>query len=271
MDKISIVTISYNCKDVIEETILSVIGQTYANIEYIIIDGASTDGTLEIINKYKDKIDYLKSESDKGIYDAMNKGLKAASGDYIIFMNAGDSFYNNNVIECFLPQIEKDTIIAHGDIMVVGKYFKYHTKPRPIESMKERMAVKHQATFTKLDYHKAHTFDASFRSSGDYDFFYKAYFRDKVKFQYIPLCVANFDNLGTSNTNFKRSFRENRRIWGKENNYLFIIKQEITLSLWQLKRFIKNNFFSEEKRIEHETKRAMLEGKVYNLEERINI
>lgn len=271
MEKISVVTIAYNCNAIIEDTIKSVIEQTYTNIEYIIIDGASTDGTVDVIRKYSDKINYFVSEPDKGIYDAMNKGLRAATGDWIIFMNAGDSFYNNTVIERLVPQIEKDTIIAHGDIMVVGKNFKYHTKPRPIEAMKDRMAVKHQATFTKLSYHKTHPFDTSFRSSGDYDFFYKAYYKDNVKFQYIPLCVANFDNSGTSNANFKRSFREDRRIWGKENDYLFIIKQEITLAIWQFKRWIKNYIISNDKRIAHERKKAAMIGKVYELNEDINI
>lgn len=271
MDKVSIVTIAYNCQSVIEETLLSVIGQTYANTEYIIIDGASTDSTVDIIKKYIGKIDYFKSEPDKGIYDAMNKGLQAATGDWVIFMNAGDSFYNNTVIERFVPQIEEGTVIAHGDIMVVGKFFKYHTKPRAIELMKDRMTVKHQATFTRLDYHKAHPFDTSFRSSGDYDFFYKAYFRDKVRFQYIPLCVANFDNSGTSNANFKRSFREDRRIWGKENDYMFIIRQEITLAIWQLKRWVKNHIISNDKKIAHERKKAEQIGKVYELNENPNI
>ncbi len=265
MDKISVITISYNCKDVIEDTILSVIGQTYINIEYIIIDGASTDGTVNVIRRYADKINYFVSEPDKGIYDAMNKGLNAATGDWVIFMNAGDSFYNNTVIERFVPQIDIDTVIAHGDIMVIGKHFKYNRKPEPIGEMKDRMTVRHQATFTRLAYHKEHPFDTSFRSSGDYDFFYKAHFRDNVKFQYIPLCVANFDNTGTSNVNFKRSFRENRRIWGKENDKSFIIKQEITLYIWQLKRWIKNHFISEEKRVEHEKMKASNIGKVYEL------
>lgn len=271
MEKISVITISYNCKDVIEDTILSVIGQTYINIEYIIIDGASTDGTVNVIRRYADKINYFVSEPDKGIYDAMNKGLNAATGDWVIFMNAGDSFYNNTVIERFVPQIGKDTIIAHGDIMVIGKHFKYPRKPEPIEQMKERMTVRHQATFTKLSYHKEHPFDTSYRSSGDYDFFYKAYFKDNVKFQHIPLCVANFDNTGTSNVNFKRSFRENRRIWGKENDYSFIIKQEITLAIWQLKRWIGNQIISTDRNITHEKSNTSKQNKVYELNEEINI
>ena len=97
--KNSIVTVSYNAVATIESTILSVINQTYSNVEYIIIDGGSTDGTVDIIKKYQDKISYWISEPDQGIYDAMNKGLKIASGEWINFMNSGDSFVHTEVLE----------------------------------------------------------------------------------------------------------------------------------------------------------------------------
>lgn len=269
MKKVSVVTICYNCQTVIEATILSVLGQTYRNIEYILIDGASKDGTMEVVNRYRDKIDYISSEPDKGIYDAMNKGLRACTGDYVIFMNAGDEFYNSTVIERFVPQIESDTVIAHGDIMCVGGSFKYHVKPSPLEMMNTRMTVKHQATFVRTDYHKSHPFDDSFRSSGDYDFFYKAHFRDGVKFQYIPLCVANFDISGTSNVNFRRSFRENLRIWGRENDILLKFKQELTFLSWDIKRWIKQHLMSEEKRLEVTKRRIAQNSCVYELEEEV--
>ena len=97
--KISVVTVCYNAADTIEKTILSVLNQTYHDIEYIIIDGGSTDGTVEIIRKYADKIAYWVSEPDKGIYDAMNKGIEVATGEWINFMNAGDRFYKSDVIK----------------------------------------------------------------------------------------------------------------------------------------------------------------------------
>ena len=96
---ISIVTVSYNAVLTIEQTILSVINQTYPNVEYIIIDGGSTDGTVDIIKKYEDKIAYWVSEPDKGIYDAMNKGVVVATGEWINFMNAGDIFTDGDVID----------------------------------------------------------------------------------------------------------------------------------------------------------------------------
>lgn len=95
--KLSVITVVYNGEAFLEDTIKSIINQTYENIEYIVIDGASTDGTLNIIKKYEDKIDYWVSESDLGIYDAMNKGIDVASGEFINFLNAGDRFVDEHV------------------------------------------------------------------------------------------------------------------------------------------------------------------------------
>ena len=110
---ISIVTVSYNAVLTIEQTILSVINQTYPNVEYIIIDGGSTDGTVDIIKKYEDKIAYWVSEPDKGIYDAMNKGVVVATGEWINFMNAGDIFTDGDVIDKLFHQ----NIIINNEIM----------------------------------------------------------------------------------------------------------------------------------------------------------
>ena len=114
--KISVVTVCYNAADTIEKTMLSVLNQTYHDIEYIIIDGGSTDGTVEIIRKYADRIAYWVSEPDKGIYDAMNKGIKVATGEWINFMNAGDEFVDEGVIEKLFQNRTIDTVgVVFGD------------------------------------------------------------------------------------------------------------------------------------------------------------
>src|ERR1700761_112956 len=117
--RLSIITIVYNNASDIERTILSVINQTYKNIEYIIIDGASTDGTLNIIGKYRDSISKLVSEPDKGIYDAMNKGLQQATGDYVLFMNSGDEIYAGDTVEKIF-NTEPDADIYYGETEMIN-------------------------------------------------------------------------------------------------------------------------------------------------------
>ncbi|MBA3025313.1 MAG: glycosyltransferase [Sulfurimonas sp.] len=120
---ISIVTVVYNGEEYLEATIQSIINQSYKNIEYIIIDGGSTDGTLDIIKKYEDKIKYWVSEKDRGIYDAMNKGVLVATGEWINFMNAGDIFYNENVLNEVFPEekILKDFDLIYSNTLLDGK------------------------------------------------------------------------------------------------------------------------------------------------------
>lgn len=125
---ISIVTVSYNAVLTIEQTILSVINQTYPNVEYIIIDGGSTDGTVDIIKKYEDKIAYWVSEPDKGIYDAMNKGGLKATGDFIQFLNAGDWFENEYVIEKIFKDWYKRVDVIYGDMIIRRSDGVYYAK-----------------------------------------------------------------------------------------------------------------------------------------------
>lgn len=112
--KISIITIVLNDKQNIEETIQSVVSQNI-EIEYIVIDGASTDGTLDVLQKHKDKIDTIISEKDSGIYKAMNKAIDMANGEWICFMNSGDMFYDSKVLKNILPKIDDSVDIVYGD------------------------------------------------------------------------------------------------------------------------------------------------------------
>jgi glycosyltransferase involved in cell wall biosynthesis len=119
--RISIITVVFNAGEVMENTILSIRNQTYKNIEYIVVDGASTDGTLELINRYKSFIDKWISEPDKGIYDAMNKGLEMAGGDYVWFINAGDRLYSSTLIEDIFSANPPFCDIYYGETMIIDK------------------------------------------------------------------------------------------------------------------------------------------------------
>lgn len=116
---ISIITVIYNSVDLLPGTIESVIGQTYPNIEYIVVDGSSKDGTVAVIEKYQEQIDQWVSEPDKGLYDAMNKGLKMATGDFVWFMNAGDHLYAPDTVEKMVQKWQPDTDILYGEVMLV--------------------------------------------------------------------------------------------------------------------------------------------------------
>ena len=118
MSKLSIITINYNDKEGLKKTIESVINQTWQDFEFIVIDGGSTDGGKEIIEQYTSKIDYWVSEPDKGIYNAMNKGIRAATGDFVLFLNSRDIFYNNEVLLNADSLISNDFGIYYGDVIV---------------------------------------------------------------------------------------------------------------------------------------------------------
>lgn len=219
--KISVVTVCYNAADCIEHTILSVLNQTYPDIEYIIIDGGSTDGTVDIIKQYTGRLAYWISEPDKGIYDAMNKGIAVATGDYINFMNAGDSFAHNSTISDIVYQITEDADIAYGDT-----FFKFRTqcmlrKPLSLPAMSKKPPFCHQSTFIKSKFHKKHLFDTSYRIVADYNFFYNCYFNWHAKFQYISYGVAVYNcEEGVSTDNLRSILLEKFRIWGIDRNWI---------------------------------------------------
>jgi len=153
--KLSVITIVYNNVRDIERTMLSVLNQTYTNIEYLIIDGASTDGTLDIIDKYRDRISQLISEPDNGIYDAMNKGLAIATGDYVLFMNSGDELYTNTTVANVFAAVD-DADIYYGETEMIndaGESLgqRRHKAPAQLnyKSFKYGMSVSHQAIYIK--------------------------------------------------------------------------------------------------------------------------
>lgn len=237
--KISVITVCYNAVDTIEETMLSVLNQTYDNIEYIIIDGGSTDGTVDIIKKYADRLAYWVSEPDRGIYDAMNKGIDAAIGDYINFMNAGDTFNNSEALSEVSNLLIGDAEIIYGDTIFKAPSGEYLRKTLPIEEIIHRMPFGHQSTFVKNRLMKETPFDTSFVSSGDFKFFYDCY-KSKKKFRYIPITIAKYENnCGMSIDNYRIVLKENAIITGDIDKPFWQIKYYITTSFRDLKKIIK--------------------------------
>lgn len=253
--KITVVTVTYNAEKVLEKTIQSVINQTYANIEYIIIDGASKDNTMDIVNKYRDRISIVVSEPDKGIYDAMNKGIRLATGDWINFMNAGDSFAGEDVMEKFISQIDPLTIIAYGDANMLFHSSVVVWRAFPLHNMKERMPFCHQTVFVKTIYHREHPFDISYRLAGDYNFFYKSYFDEHVKFQHIALIVSNFDASDGLSTVVSLRLKENARLKGTKRTVCWYIKFYMAILIHYIKQFVK--FFLPQSVIEKKKQKSL--------------
>lgn len=187
---VSIITVVFNGEKFLEQTILNVINQTYKNIEYIIIDGGSTDSTLNIIQKYSDRIDYWISEPDKGIYHAMNKGIALAKGELIGIINS-DDWYELNAIEEVVKAYKGDSTIIYGLMRhVINEKFAevYAAYPTSIPSK----MIPHPTCFVpKSVYDKYGVFDLSYHSCADYHFILKVY-RENVPFVMIEKILANF-------------------------------------------------------------------------------
>lgn len=176
--KLSVITIVYNNVKDIERTMLSVLNQTYTNIEYILIDGSSTDGTKEIIYKYKDRLAQFISEPDKGIYDAMNKGLALATGDYVLFMNSGDEIYAHETVEHVFSSAPSGDIY-YGETEMFDENWKSlgqrrHSAPEHFDwhSFKYGMNVSHQAIYIKRSL--TEPYDLQYKYSSDIDWIIKA-------------------------------------------------------------------------------------------------
>jgi len=175
---LSVITVVYNNVSDIERTLLSVLNQTYQNIEYIVIDGASTDGTLDVINKYDNRIARIISEKDKGIYDAMNKGLKMASGNYVIFINSGDEFFDTETVAAVFASAD-DADIYYGEtemINAAGQSLgqRRHKAPRKFtwRGFKYGMSISHQAIYIKRSI--IEPYDSRYQMSADIDWILRA-------------------------------------------------------------------------------------------------
>ena len=201
MPLVSVVTVVLNKKSEIEETILSVITQSYGNIEYIVIDGGSNDGTLDIIKKYGYAIDKWISKKDAGIYDAMNKAIDLATGQWINFMNAGDAFVSNSVLnDIFTRNLHKECDILFGDHQVSYKDGKVkNISAGNIENLWKGSQFCHQASFVKLEAHKRRKFNISKKIVADFDFFYESK-KSKLRFKRIELFVARCEAGGLSDS-----------------------------------------------------------------------
>lgn len=204
---VSIITVSFNSKPNIERTIQSIINQTLSEKEYIIIDGGSTDGTIEIIKRYQDKITKWVSERDKGIYDAMNKGIDLAEGKWIIFINSGDTFASNNTLKEIKKHLLNDNIdFLYGNTIV--KYKEYENTPLLIKAdpRPERFSFYHQSVFVKTSILKKERFKIDLLAA-EYEIYNRLLYKG-YKFSYINLPISIYESGGISDKKQIKHFIE---------------------------------------------------------------
>jgi len=212
---VTIVTVVYNDEKNIEKTIQSIINQRYKNIEYIVIDGGSKDGTVEIINKYIEFINYFISETDSGIYDAMNKAIDLASGDWINFMNSNDWFCDEKVLTKVFSDYPDNADFIYGHSIWKGEKKEIKDYARPLETMWQRICFTHQSLFVRTSLMQTCKFDTSFEIVSDYHFYFTRYING-YNFHNSNIFIATVSAGGLSHNQLWKRTKER---WGIVRNH----------------------------------------------------
>lgn len=209
MKKFSILTINLNNREGLKKTIESIVNQTFKDFEFIVIDGGSTDGSVDIIKAYSAKIDYWVSEPDKGIYNAMNKGILKATGEYCNFMNSGDCFHQKDVLEKVYPECQEDIVV--GKVFMEGYGIWGH--PYPTITMIDLInGLPHQAIFVKTSILIDNPYDENLCIFSDWKFLLELLILKNSTFRSIDVIVANYENGGISKTNIELCIIEKDKV-----------------------------------------------------------
>lgn len=226
--KFTIITVTYNAAKVLEETIQSILSQSYKNVEYIIVDGQSKDGTLQITDKYRRWIHCLISEPDKGLYDAMNKGIQLATGDYLCFLNAGDKFHEANTLQHIVHSLKENELpdVIYGETAIVdhnGKFLHMRRLSAPEnlnwKSFKKGMLVCHQAFFAKRELAVQEPYFLRYRFSADFDWCIRIMKKARLLHN-THLTLIDYLNEGMTTRNHKASLKERFRIMVKHYGWI---------------------------------------------------
>jgi glycosyltransferase involved in cell wall biosynthesis len=240
--KISLITPTYNSASTIARTIQSVLAQNYPDLEYIVFDGASTDNTKKIVNDYLDRLNIkFISEPDNGIYDAMNKGIKIATGDIIGILNSDDFYDNNNVLSNVAKAFEDAAVdVVYGDIRYFGedinKVTRYWRAGEYTDAkFNNGWMIPHPALFVRKSiYDKCGLYNTDLKLAADYEFILRLLKIHKINLKYIPMTFVRMYNGGISGSSFKqriKGWQEDKKAW-KINNLkvprLFILRRVIS-------------------------------------------
>lgn len=219
---LSIITVNLNNASGLRNTIKSVINQTYTNYEYIIIDGGSTDGSREVIKEYTNRITYWVSETDNGIYNAMNKGILQANGEYLLFLNSGDWLFNNTILSRIF-ELPKSAEIIYGNLNVIMKNGESKLQTPLIGEMltlanfntNTRSTISHPASFIHKTLFERGLYDESYKIIADINFFIDRIIIQNCSVEYIPYIITNFNSDGVSSnpSNWAQTIEERTRIF----------------------------------------------------------
>jgi len=243
---ISIITVCYNSVDFIEQTIKSVVLQEFDDYEYIIIDGGSNDGTLEIIEKYKSHLAYYHSKPDKGIVDAFNQGLTKANGEWIVFLNSDDQYCDNKVLSDMARTLRenKSVDLIYGQIQITKREREVRTVSGFIgsewewSSFRTRMTIPHPSSFTNKEYFNKHgVFDESFSCAMDYELYLRAGSQLRAKF--IPRLLVWMRDGGMSKFAAFHSYKESRDAQVKQGALGFV-EAWYVYTLYVVRKFFSN-------------------------------
>jgi glycosyltransferase involved in cell wall biosynthesis len=241
--KLSVITIVYNNVRDIERTVLSVLNQSYSNIEYLVIDGASNDGTIDILKQYESSISKLVSEKDKGIYDAMNKGLALATGDYVLFMNSGDEIYASNTVERIFASGD-DADIYYGETEMFDDAWqslgrRRHKAPEAFtwKDFKYGMSISHQAIYIRKSL--TEPYDLTYKLSSDIDWILRAAKKAK-KIVNVKAVVAKYLVGGMSKKKHRQSLAERFSIFVKHYGLIPTIFNHLLIALNLVFYYLRN-------------------------------
>ena len=211
--KLSIITVNLNNRAGLQKTTESIVSQTFKDFEWIVIDGGSTDGSKELIEQYSDYITYWVSEPDKGIYNAMNKGIKAANGEYLLFLNSGDYLYDNRVLQTVF-QGKQSADILYGYMLLDGcESYAHAAMMKPVLFWTDFIGntLPHQASFIRRElFDKYGLYDESYKIASDMKFFVKAIVWEKSTYKFIPEKIAVFQAGGISSNDARFEERDVR-------------------------------------------------------------